>query len=180
MTKRLVEERGFTCVAFEADFPLMDAANEFAHGRRATPFPDGPAGFPAWMWRNQCFIDLLEWAKARPLAQCPELFGIDCYSIFESKAAVLAFLQRHDAAFAAEVTGRLAYLDKYDSGFALADAMVHGPLSRVATHITDCLTRIQARLQWGSDKYDCTPRERLTAEQHCEVVIAATEYYVKW
>ena len=156
-------------MCFEADFPLMDSCNEYAHGRKATPFPDGPAAFPSWMWRNQCTVDLLEWAKALPPATCPELFGIDCYSLFESKTAVLAFLRRHDAAFAAEVSQRLAYLDKYDSGFALADAMVHGQLSRVAGHITDCLTSIQARLQWGSDHYQCTPRERLTAEQHCEV-----------
>ncbi len=132
VTKRLVAERDFTVVAFEADFPLMDACNEFAHSRRATPFPDGPPAFPSWMWRNQCMVELLEWVKARPPPQCPELFGIDCYSLFESKAAVLAFLKRHDPAFAAEVTGRLAYLDKYESGFALADAMVNGPLSRVA------------------------------------------------
>lgn len=75
--------------------------------------------------------------------------------------------------------GRLALLDKYDSGFAYADAMVNGQLSRVAEHITACFASIQARLQWGSDKYTCTDTERLSAEQSMEVVIAADEYYRK-
>jgi erythromycin esterase-like protein len=28
-------------------------------------------------------------------------------------------------------------------------------------------------------RYDCTPSERLSAEQNCEVLISATEYYKK-
>jgi erythromycin esterase-like protein len=34
VTKRLIEERGFTAVLFEADWPAMQAATEFAHRRR--------------------------------------------------------------------------------------------------------------------------------------------------
>ena len=33
--------------------------------------------------------------------------------------------------------------------------MVNGQLQRIAGHIQDVLTKIQSRLQWGSDKYDC-------------------------
>ena len=52
-----------------------------------------------------------------------------------------------------------------------------GDLKHIAGHLQDVLTKIQSRLQWGSDKYDCTDVERLAAEQNCEVVIAADEYY---
>ena len=179
VTKRLVVERGFSAVVFEADWPCMEAANEYAHGRRASPYPDGPGRFPAWMWRNQCMDELFDWAKLQPAASTPQLFGMDCYSLFESKNAVVKFLEEHDPAFAAEVSGRLAYLDKFETGFEYAQAMVHGNLSRIAGHITECLTQIQARLQWGSDKYKCTSIERLSAEQNCEVIIAADEYYRK-
>ncbi len=41
MTKRLIEERGFSAIVFEADFPFMECCNEYIRGRRATPFPDG-------------------------------------------------------------------------------------------------------------------------------------------
>jgi ubiquitin-conjugating enzyme E2 J2 len=57
--------------------------------------------------------------------------------------------------------------------------MVHGDLKHISGHIQDVLTKIQSRLQWGSDKYECSDVERLAAEQNCEVVIAADEYYRK-
>ena len=88
-------------------------------------------------------------------------------------------MQQHDPQFAAEVSDRLAYIDKFESGFEYADAMVHGNLKYVSGHIQECLVSIQARLQWGCDKYECSDHERLSAEQNCEVVIAADEYYRK-
>jgi hypothetical protein len=39
---------------------------------------------------------------------------MDCYSLFESKRAVIAFLEKHDPEFAVEVKSRLAYLDRYE------------------------------------------------------------------
>lgn len=110
--------------------------------------------------------------ERRKLPQCCYYPG---YSLFESKKAVVSFLERHDPEFAVEVKARLAYLDRYETGFEYADAIVNGTLSRVAGHIADCLTKIQARLQWGSDKYSCSEVERLSAEQNCEIVIAADE-----
>ena len=177
ITKRLVEERGFTAVCLEGDFPFFAAVNDFLAGRRATP-PEG-SRFPSWMWTNEVCADLYEWCRGRAAASRPLLFGLDCYSLFESKRAVIAFLEKHDAAFAAEASARLAFLDKFDSGFAFARAMVGGNLSRVGDELTEMLARIQARLQWGSDKYACSNLERLNAEQNLEVVIAADEYYRK-
>ena len=130
ITKRLVEERGFRAIVFEADWPFMEAANEFVHRRRATPFPD-KIGFPEWMWHNQCMKEFFAWAQRQEPARTPELFGMDCYSLFESKAKVIRFLETHDAAFAAEVKERLAYLDRFESGHEYGDAMVNGSLSRL-------------------------------------------------
>ena len=39
ITKRLVVERGFTAVCFEADWPFMQAAGAYTRGKRSTPFP---------------------------------------------------------------------------------------------------------------------------------------------
>lgn len=100
-------------------------------------------------------------------------------SLFESKKAVIQFLETHDPEFAAEVRDRLAYIDKFKTAHEYGDAMVHGDLRHISGHIQDVLTKIQSRLQWGSDKYECSDVERLAAEQNCEVVIAADEYYRK-
>ena len=203
VTKRLIEERGFTAVCFEADFPYMKAAEKYIRGERATPFPlDGEGGrFPVWMWGNQCMSEWFDWCKDSPVCHSGKklnseksesseavsrevdnsvrLFGIDCYSLFESKRAVVSFLEQHDTEFAREAVDRLAFLDKFKDGHEYGEAAVHGNLSRIAGHLQEVLTKIQARLQWGSDKYNCSPAERLAAEQNCEVIIAADEYYRK-
>jgi erythromycin esterase-like protein/ubiquitin-protein ligase len=178
ITKRLISERGFTAVVFEADWPTMCLANDFLHGKRASPFDD-KVRFPQWLWTNGCMLDFFEWCRALPPSQTPEVFGMDCYSLFESKKLVISFLEKHDAEFAREVSTRLSVLDRFETGFQYADAMVNGSLNRVANHIIDTYTKIQARLQWGSDKYECSPVERLSAEQNAEVIIAADEYYRK-
>ena len=154
ITKRLVEERGFTAVMFEADWPAMQAANEYVHRLRATPYEED-IRFPKWMWHNQCMSDFFEWAKRLEPEQTPQLFGIDCCesewsgrtfsvtevaltpracvycgvradSLFESKKAVIEFLETHDPEFAAEVRDRLAYLDKFQTAHEYGDAIVHG------------------------------------------------------
>lgn len=53
---------GFTAVIFEADWPAMQAANEYTHRLRASPFPE-EIRFPKWMWHNQCMADFFEWCK---------------------------------------------------------------------------------------------------------------------
>ena len=66
ISKRLIEERGFNVVVFEADWPFMEAANDYCHSRRSKPFPDGPDVFPAWMWRNQCMVEFYDYCRRLP------------------------------------------------------------------------------------------------------------------
>ena len=105
---------------------------------------------------------------------------MDCYALFESKRLLMNFLQKHDPEFHKEVSTKLKFIDKFNDGHTYGDAMVNGTnYSRISTHIQQTLTSIQSRLQWQSSKYDCTDLDRLSAEQHCEIVIAADEYYRK-
>src|SRR5438132_13900337 len=63
ITKRLIEEKGFTVIAWEADWPAALRINRFIQGR------DGDASavealedfkrFPRWMWRNADIVDLI-------------------------------------------------------------------------------------------------------------------------
>jgi erythromycin esterase-like protein len=153
ITKHLIEERGFKAVVFEADWPTMLRVNEFTHRRETAPFPDEWKHFPSWMWQNQCMAEFFDWCKKQLPEKKAELFGMDCYSLFESKRQVIAFLKQHDPEFCKEVEKRLAYMDRYTDTWKYADALINGTLSKISGHIDDTLTSIQSRLQWGSDKY---------------------------
>src|SRR3712207_1309911 len=57
ITRRLIEEKGFTAVVVEADWPDAYRVNRFVRGFDDDADADGAlAGFkrfPGWMWRNR-------------------------------------------------------------------------------------------------------------------------------
>ena len=68
LTKRLIEEKGFTAVAVEADWPDAYRANRWVHGAEDDPDAEralaGFERFPTWMWRNADVLDFVGWLRA--------------------------------------------------------------------------------------------------------------------
>src|SRR5947207_3812937 len=62
ITKRLILEKGFTVIAWEADWPDALRINGFIQGRSkdklALEALGGFKRFPRWMWRNADILDL--------------------------------------------------------------------------------------------------------------------------
>jgi erythromycin esterase-like protein len=101
ITRWLIEHRGFTIVALEADWP--DARSFDAHVRgRPPPFGADRAfdRFPTWMWRNAEFSAFLGWLRGhnatRPAADQAGVYGLDLYSLQASMRAVIDYLDRED------------------------------------------------------------------------------------
>ena len=68
ITKRLIQERGFTEVAVEADWPDAYRVNKYLRGQSededAVEAPDRFKRFSAWMWRNADVLDFIGWLRA--------------------------------------------------------------------------------------------------------------------
>src|SRR5258707_12159646 len=68
ITQRLIEEKGFTAVAVEADWPDAYRVNRYVRGVSDDAFAvDALADFrrfPTWMWRNTDVVEFLEWLRA--------------------------------------------------------------------------------------------------------------------
>ena len=105
LTRRLIEEKGFSFVAVEGDWPDCQAVHCAVVG--APGAPEDPAevlaGFdrwPTWMWANTEVAAFTRWLRRhneqRPPEQRVGFFGLDVYSLWESLHAVLAHLWRHD------------------------------------------------------------------------------------
>src|SRR2546429_5475529 len=68
ITKRLIEEKGFTAVAVEADWPDAYRVNRYVN--RMSDDVDAIEAltdfkrFPAWMWRNTVVVEVAEWLRA--------------------------------------------------------------------------------------------------------------------
>jgi erythromycin esterase-like protein len=115
ITRRFVEQHGFTIVAVEADWP--DAAVLDRHirhlpqsDRAEPPFQR----FPTWMWRNtviaQLMGDLRELNRSREPAAMAGFYGLDMYNMAGSISAVLSYLDANDPEAAAVARERYGCL----------------------------------------------------------------------
>lgn len=122
ITKRLIEEKGFSAVAVEADFPDAYRVNRYVHGGGAdadgTEALSGFKRFPQWMWRNADVLDFVGWLRAYN-DDLPEyspkvgFYGLDLYSLHASIEAVLTYLEKIDPDGAARARARYSCFDHF-------------------------------------------------------------------
>ncbi|MBD2564417.1 MULTISPECIES: erythromycin esterase family protein [Nostoc] len=105
ITKRLIQEKGFTAVAVEADWPDAYRVNRYVQDASEDPTPaealSGFQRFPTWMWRNTDMLNFLNWLREYNDA-IPEnavkvgFYGLDLYSMYASIEVVLEYLDQVD------------------------------------------------------------------------------------
>src|SRR5947209_16234247 len=105
ITKRLIQEKGFTAVAVEADWPDAYRINRFVRGTgdgaTAVESLSGFVRFPTWMWRNTVVLEFVGWLRDLN-EHLPEgspkvgFYGLDLYSLYGSMQAVLSYLDKVD------------------------------------------------------------------------------------
>ena len=133
ITKRLVEQHGYTIVALEADWPDAAALDRWVRHRQPR---DGEERaferFPTWMWRNREFDALVRWLHGHNEDRAPEdmtgLFGLDLYNLSASMQAVIDYLEEKDPEAAQEARERYACLAPFSRNPAAYGrlAMSHG------------------------------------------------------
>jgi len=104
ITRRLVEEKQFSAIAVEADWPDAYRVNRWVrwagNDRTAIDALGDFRRFPRWMWRNREVLDFVEWLHAynerRPPRGRVGFYGLDLYSLFGSIEAVIGFLDQVD------------------------------------------------------------------------------------
>ncbi|MGX7951492.1 erythromycin esterase family protein [Tsuneonella sp. HG249] len=170
ITRRFVEQHGFTIIAVEADWPdaavLDRAVRHRPHrGDAVRPF----CRFPTWMWRNPVIAQLMHDLHALNRDRGPEamagFFGLDIYNMAGSIDAVLAYLDEHDPEAAAVARERYGCLTPWQ-----ADPAVYG---RAAMHpgferceqavVTQCRELLNEALQKDGEAFDAAMNARLVA-----------------
>jgi erythromycin esterase-like protein len=105
ITKRLIQEKGFTAVAVEADWPDAYRINRYVRGigggQSSLDALDGFKRFPAWMWRNTEVLDFVGWLRERNDSLTSGrakagFYGLDLYSLGASTEAVIRYLDTVD------------------------------------------------------------------------------------
>jgi erythromycin esterase-like protein len=188
ITQQLIEEKGFSAVVVEADWPDAYRVNRYVRGADGDDDVDsalsGFIRFPQWMWRNEDVLELVRWlrlhndALPRGAPKCG-FYGMDLYSLYGSIAAVLEYLDRVDPEAARRARYRYACFEHfaedpqaygYAAGFDLGKTCER----EVVAQLVD-LQRRAAELakrngQVAEDEY-------FFAEQNARLVKNAEEYY---
>jgi protein-L-isoaspartate(D-aspartate) O-methyltransferase len=180
ITKRLIEEKGFTIVAAEADWP--DAARIDHYVRhRETPSSEWQAfaRFPTWMWRNEevrAFADWLhEWNAPRAPLTRVGFYGLDLYSLFNSTLAIIDYLEDVDPDLARIARHRYGCLSPWEADPA---AYGHAALTGAYRNCEDDVTAMLIDLMRKRQEYVLNDGERfLDAAQNAALVANAEKYY---
>jgi erythromycin esterase-like protein len=102
LSRRLIEEQGFTWIGVEGDWPDCWRINRWVRGQdnQALDARGLLAGFerwPTWMWANHEVADFLDWLhdwnRSRPEPERVGFYGLDVYSLWDSLRATIAWLE---------------------------------------------------------------------------------------
>jgi len=180
ITKRLIEEKGFTIVAAAADWPDAARIDHYVRHRETPPSEwEAFARFPTWTWRNKevrAFADWLhDWNASRAPQTRAGFYGLDLYSLFNSAQATIDYLEDVDPELARIARHRYGCLSPWEADPA---AYGHAALSDSFRNCEEDVTAMLVDLMQNRQEYALSDGERfLDAAQNAALVANAEKYY---
>ncbi|KAF8529236.1 erythromycin esterase-domain-containing protein [Hysterangium stoloniferum] len=186
ITKRLIEEHGFTILAVEADWPDSAKVDRWVRHKNdpvtaGTYKVDPFKRFPSWMWQNTDAKEFFVWLRAHnrslPHEKRAGFYGLDLYNLSASMRGVIDYLTRVDPAAAILAKKRYGCLSPWATDPALYGM---ASLSAGYAQCEEEVVRVQMDLlkkeaQYRADHAD--GEEFLNAEQNARLVTDAERYY---
>ena len=187
ITKKLIEEKQFSAVAVEADFPDAYRVNRFVRGAGSDRTAEESLGdfkrFPLWMWRNTVILEFIEWLKNHndSLDKTDRIgfYGIDLYSLHSSIEAVLDYLNKTDPEAARRAEYRYSCFDHFGEdpkhyGYAASFDLSKSCEAEVVNQLTELRKRAFAYI--NRDAFVARD-EYFYAEQNARLIKNAEQYY---
>jgi erythromycin esterase-like protein len=187
ITAALIQDRGFTIVAAEADWPDAYRVNRWVRqipgdADAVTALSDFTR-FPRWMWRNEAVVQFISWLHEHNSRQPADgragFYGVDLYSLHSSIEAVLGYLKKIDPEAAARARQRYACFDHFNEdsqayGYAASVGLSRSCEDEVVRQLIDLRTRAA---DYASRDGRVAADEYFFAEQNARLVRNAEQYY---
>ena len=183
LSRRLIEERGFSFVGVEGDWPDCYRVNRYVKsyadsGDSARDVLHAFDRWPTWMWANREVAEFAEWLRDHNRRLSPErqagFYGLDVYSLWESMHAVVGYLESVDPALARAARTAYGCFEPYAEDaqqYARATAIVPTTCEREAVAVLGALRR--KATEYSEDGRDAF----FNAEQNALVAKNAELYY---
>ena len=187
ITRRLIEEKGFTGVAAEADWPDAYRVNRYVRGLSTDQTAQEALAdferFPRWMWRNREVVSFLNWLRRHNAEREPiertGFYGLDLYSLYQSIEAVLQYLDRVDPDAAQRARQRYGCFEH-----TAPDPQRYGHAAAIAAQRSCEDEAVQQLIELRDRARDYLSRDGLVAEdeqffaeQNARLIRNAEEYY---
>lgn len=183
LTRRLIQERDFSFIGVEGDWPDCYAVNRsVTHAPGAPTDPEevlyGFDRWPTWMWANREVLEFTRWLRAfnepRSGQERVGFYGLDAYSLWESLNETLGYLKKYHPHRVDTALEAFRCFDPYiqdPQSYALSTRLVPAGCE---AEVVKLLSRVRA----SSAINDVPPRdERFNAEQNAMTAAGAEAYY---
>jgi erythromycin esterase len=181
ISKRLIQEKGFSFIAVEGDWPDCYAINRYVKG-----YPDAGNDiaailktfdrWPTWMWGNWEIAALAEWLRDFNDGLSPDrrvgFYGLDVYSLWDSLKAMMAYLEIEDPKTAASVKKAIQCFEPFQEN--------ESKYARFSLSNTGCRNEVLALLRETRLKAQFLDGDReagFNTEQNALVAVNAEKYY---
>ena len=184
LTKRLINEKGFSFVGVEGDWPDCYRLNRYAKsypeaGESALKIAHHFNRWPTWMWANWEVIGFIEWLRDhnrnRPLNERVGFYGLDVYSLGESLEAIMGYLKKNDVAAFEMAKEAFRCFEPYGfegSDYARSTQIVPKTCQK---EVLELLLEIKHKLP----SYNSDTETVFSTEQNALIAVNAENYYRK-
>lgn len=175
ITRRLIQEKGFTLVTVEGDWPDAYAVNQYIQGQgvggRAPDVLQAFSRWPTWMWANTEIAQLAEWMRTynAQTNRKVSFYGLDVYSLWESLEE-LAALETTDPQ-----TAKLAHQALDCFATYRGDEQAYASATLYGTRCNDILNQLLTHVQTHYPKPSDTAQFSIV--QNARVAVNAEAYY---
>ncbi len=179
ISKRLIEEKGFSFIAVEGDWPDCFRINEWIKNVKNEDIQSVLKGFnrwPTWMWANWEIAAFAEWLKNHNSSLSSEnkigFYGLDVYSLWESMEIIVAYLEKEDPETAELARDAMMCFQPYKESDSYGSVF-----SRSKPGCQEQVIKLLKEVRQRSHQYDGELEADLNAEINSLVMANAEKYY---
>jgi erythromycin esterase len=181
ISKRLIQEKGFSFIAVEGDWPDCYKINRYVKGYKdaGDSIEEVLKTFdrwPTWMWANWEIAALAEslkdYNKKMPLEKKIGFYGLDVYSLWDSMYEMLNYLEKEDPQAAQSVQKAIQCFESFQE----AEYMY----ARYSMTDDSCRDKVMALLKEIRNKVQHLNADReagFSTEQNALIAVNAEKYY---
>lgn len=179
ISKKLIEEKDFSFIAVEGDWPACFQINKWIKGKAEGQISDVLHSFkrwPTWMWANWEIAAFATWLKEHndtlAYSQKVGFYGLDVYSLWESMEIIVNYLEKEDPKTADLAKNALTCFEPYKATDSYGSIF-----NRSKPGCKDEVVKLLKQVRERAHSYDKEPEADLNAEINALVMANAEKYY---